>query len=88
MRIGPYCLAVLLAWLGGLAACPGQVIVSNTYENLDADRALEGVPVTFSRVAARGDFTGGVTPRIDGRKLPAQVDVLRKAPDGSIRHAS
>jgi len=87
MHIGPHCLAVLLAWLGGLAACPGQALVSNTYENLDADRALADVPVTFSRVGARGDFTEGVTPRIDGTKLPAQVDVLRKAPDGSIRHA-
>jgi len=65
----------------------GPVVVSNTYENLDADRALANVPVTFSRIGAAGDFTEGITPAIDGRKLPAQVNVLRHAPDGSIRHA-
>ena len=62
-------------------------VTSDVYENLVTDRDGEDVPVTFSRVGAVGHFTRGVTPVVDGVKLPAQVDVLRKAPDGSIRHA-
>ena len=78
-------LSIILMTCGGPVL--GQAVVSNTYGNLDADKALENVPVTFSRVGAAGDFTRGVTPVIGGRKLAAQVDVLRKAPDGSVRHA-
>ena len=62
-------------------------VVTTVYENLDAARALKATPVTFSRIGAEGDFTKGMTPLIDGKALPAQVDVLRRAPDGSIRHA-
>ncbi len=70
------------------AAGPGEpAVVSNTYENLDTDRTLTRTPVTFSRIAADGDFTRGITPRIAGKRIPAQVSVLRRAPDGSIRHA-
>jgi len=65
----------------------GDVVVSNVYNNLQTDRALKNVPITLSRVGARGDFVNGITPMIGGRKLPAQVDVLRRADDGSIRHA-
>ncbi len=80
--------AVALFLLTGLAtSTSGQVVVSNVYENLDQDHALENVPVTFSRVGAEGDFTQGITPMIAGENVPAQVDVLRKAKDGSIRHA-
>ena len=68
------------------AAAP-EPVVSNEYGNLDAQRALREVPVTLSRIGAAGHFTKGITPSIGGAKLPAQVDVLRKAPDGSIRHA-
>ena len=64
----------------------GQIVVTNTYTNLDST-ALVDVPVTFSRVAGDGDFTAGITPRVAGVALPAQVDVLRSSPDGSIRHA-
>ncbi len=63
------------------------IVVSNTYENPDSGRALESVPITFSRIGADGDSVDGITPVVDGQKLPAQVDVLRTAPDGSIRHA-
>ena len=74
--------------LAGLAATAGgQVVVTNTYENFEADRALAGAVVTFSRIGAAGDFTKGITPAIGGVRLPAQVDVLRRAKDGSIRHA-
>lgn len=76
---------VVSALLAGPAG--GQTVVSNAYENLDAARGLKGVPVTFSRIGAGGDFTKGITPSIGGSKLPAQVNVLRKAPDASIRHA-
>ena len=79
--------ALLIALASAGSAALGQVVVSNTYENLDGDRALTNVPVTFSRIGADGDFTAGITPSIDGEKLPAQVDVLRRAPDGSVRHA-
>lgn len=78
--------AVWLCCVGLAAEAPGQIVVSNVYDNLDTRRGLGGVPVTFSRVGADGDFSRGITPTIDGRKLPAQVDVLRRAPDGSIRH--
>ena len=79
---------IVLPCLAAIASpAAGQVIVSNTYENLDTQRALTNTPVTLSRIGADGHFTGGITPRIDGRKLPAQVDVLRRARDGSIRHA-
>ena len=76
------CLAALAS-----AAC-GQVVVSNTYTNLDVVASPRAnVPVTFSRIGADGDFTKGITPVVRGRKLPAQVNVLRRATDGSIRHA-
>ena len=81
------CVAIIVslaAWAGPAA---GQVIVSNTYENFDTGRALVNVPVTFSRIGGAGDFTAGITPMINGRKLPAQVNVLRQAKDKSIRHA-
>ena len=65
----------------------GDVVVSNVYDNLQTARVLENVPITLSRVGAEGDFTNGITPMIGGRRLPAQVDVLRRAGDGSIRHA-
>jgi len=74
-------------WLLSAAGSHAQVVVSNRYDNLDPQRAVSNTPVTFSRVGAEGDFTRGVTPVIGGRKLPAQVDVLRRAGDGSIRHA-
>ncbi len=64
-----------------------EPVVTNVYENLDADEGLTNVPVTFSRIGAEGDFAAGITPAIGGQALPAQVDVLRRAPDGSIRHA-
>ncbi len=80
-------LAFLLTGLAAVRAGAGQAVVSNSYENLDAARAVTDTPVTFSRIGAEGDFTEGITPVIGGRTLPAQVDVLRKAPDGSIRHA-
>ena len=79
---------VVLAGLLALAcAAHGQVVVSNTYENLGPKQALADVPVTFSRIGGAGDFTEGITPLIDGKKLPAQVNVLRRNKDGSIRHA-
>jgi hypothetical protein len=71
----------------GAVPAANQIVVSNTYENLAADRTLANAPVTFSRIGAAGDFVDGITPMIDGKKLPAQVNVLRTAPDGSIRHA-
>jgi hypothetical protein len=81
-------LLISLVWLICTATvCHGQVVVSNSYENLNTQLALTNVPVTFSRIGADGHFTKGITPMIDGRKLPAQVDVLRLAGDGSIRHA-
>ena len=83
--IGVVALALTLASLAATSAL-GQVVVTNTYENFES-RALSNVPVTFSRVGADGEFTKGITPSIGGRKLPAQVDVLRKGEDGSIRHA-
>jgi hypothetical protein len=57
------------------------VVTSDVYENLVTDRDGKNVPVTFSRVGGVGHFTRGVTPVVDGVKLPAQVDVLRKSPD-------
>jgi hypothetical protein len=69
------------------APADAQVVLSNEYKNLDADRALTNVPVTLSRIGVNGDFTKGITPVVNGTKLPAQVNVLRHAEDGSIRHA-
>ena len=82
-------LPAVMFFCATVAAClaEDQIVVSNTYQNLDTARALVNVPVTFSRIGALGDFVDGITPAIDGDKLPAQVDVLRRAPDGSIRHA-
>lgn len=77
----------LICVTDGTTSAANEIVVSNTYENLAVDRSLENVPVTFSRIGAEGDFVDGITPMIDGKKLPAQVDVLRRAPDGSIRHA-
>ena len=68
-------------------AADAQVIVSNVYENFDAKRGVTGVPVTFSRIGGKGHFTAGITPTVGNMKLPAQVNVLRRARDGSIRHA-
>ncbi len=77
---------VCVAWCASAAGAQ-QVVVSNLYENLDANRGLADAPVTFSRIGGEGDFTEGITPLIDGKKLPAQVNVLRKNKDGSVRHA-
>ena len=43
------------------AVCPaaGRGVVSNTYEDFNVESGLENLPVTFSRVGARGDFTEG-----------------------------
>ena len=87
MRLLTVPAACVLVGLACEAAQGGQVVVTNTYENLDGDSVLADRPVTFSRVGAGGDFTKGITPMISGRKLPAQVNALRRAPDGSIRHA-
>jgi len=79
---------IVMLFAAGLSSSAiGDVVVSNVYNNLQTDRALKNVPITLSRVGARGDFVNGITPMIGGRKLPAQVDVLRRADDGSIRHA-
>jgi hypothetical protein len=88
MRNLPFQLLLSLVWLTcTVVTCHGQVIVSNRYDNLDTQRTLTNTPVTFSRIGADGHFTRGITPMINGRKLPAQVDVLRRANEGSIRHA-
>lgn len=77
-----------LLWLICAAAVwNSQVVVSNRYENLNTQLALTNVPVTFSRIGADGHFTKGITPMIASRKLLAQVNMLRQADDGSIRHA-
>ena len=68
-------------------AAAAKPVVSNVYENLDADKALTNAPVTFSRIGGDGDFTKGITPMIDGKRLRSQVNVLRRGPDKSIRHA-
>ena len=88
MRYTSMGVALQVIALISLAAPAGaQVVVSNEYSNLSATQALADVPVTFSRIGAEGDFTKGITPSVAGKKLPAQVDVLRRAADGSIRHA-
>ena len=80
-----FLLAAVIACVAGSAW--GQAVVSNTYRNLPGGPAVANAPVTFSRIGADGDFTKGITPVVGGKKLPAQVDVLRRAKDGSIRHA-
>jgi hypothetical protein len=74
----------------GQSAAPGdsapEAIVVEIVRDLER-RPLRPLPVTLSRVGARGDFRTGVTPLVDGRALPAQVDVLARHEDGSIRHA-
>lgn len=72
---------------GAATLCSAAPVVSNEYENFDTARGGTDVPVTLSRIGAAGDFTKGITPAIGGKKLPAQVDVLRRADDRSIRHA-
>ena len=61
-------------------------VVTNIYDSLDG-KPIAAAPVTLSRIGAPGDFARGVTPRVGGHKLPAQVNVLRRNADGSIRHA-
>ena len=61
-------------------------VVTETHTHL-GERPLAPVPVTLSRVGCPGDFTEGITPLVDGRALPAQVDVLARNADNSIRHA-
>ena len=68
--------------MAGAKAAAEAVVTSDVYENLVTDRDGKNVPVTFSRVGAVGHFTRGVTPVVDGVKLPAQVDALRNARDG------
>ena len=77
----------IVCMLAATGVGAGQVVVSNTYENFDTEKDLVNVPVTFSRIGADGDFTAGITPMIDGVRLRSQVNVLRRAKDGSIRHA-
>jgi hypothetical protein len=81
--------ALLAAALVVTVPAPGAppAVVTSELSDFDPARALSGVPVTLSRIGAEGDFTRGITPSVGGARLPAQVDVLRHAPDGSIRHA-
>ena len=81
------CVALVVGLASSAWAAGDKPVVSNTYENFDKTNALTNVPVTLSRIGAAGDFTKGITPVIDGLPLPAQVDVLRRADDKSIRHA-
>ena len=60
-------LVFTLCLAGLVSSAAGQMIVSNEYENFDAELALKNVPVTFSRIGADGDFTRGITPMIGGR---------------------
>jgi hypothetical protein len=76
---------VLAAGVAAAAGLPG-LVTTDVYQNLDGPRGYN-VPVTFSRVGGDGDFAQGISPVIDGVAVPAQVDVLRRAPDNSIRHA-
>ncbi len=85
-RLTAMALAVALA-SSCLQARADNAVVTNAYLNPDGAPAVRETPVTFSRIGAAGDFTAGVTPVVGGRELPAQVDVLRRAEDGSIRHA-
>ena len=52
-----------------------------------SDVPLEDVPVTFGQVFAGGHVTEGVTVGIDGKPIPAQIDVKRRYADGSVRFA-
>jgi hypothetical protein len=49
----------------------------------------QNVPVTLSVGCGEGDYPAGqLTPVLDGKALPAQLDVLATWPkDGSIKHA-
>lgn len=78
-----------LAAIVSFGTLPGRSapVVTSEIADFDPDRVLGGTPVTLSRIGADGDFTRGITPCVGGVRLPAQVDVLRRAPDGSIRHA-
>jgi len=82
------CLALLVPLLAGSpgGAREHEALVTETYSNLQPVAGSD-VPVTFSRVGCVGDFTDGITPIVDGRALPAQVDVLARNDDGSVRHA-
>ncbi len=55
----------------------------------DLARAVHDAPVTFGVGCGEGDHPAGkLCPVLNGRELPAQVDVLATWPsDGSIRHA-
>ena len=48
----------------------------------------QNVPVTMAIGCGENDYAvGRLCPAIDGKPIPAQVDVLATWPDGSIKHA-
>ena len=57
---------VILSGFGFVSPAIGDVVVSNVYDNLQADRALKNVPVTLSRegrpVHVRGRFQSSGRP--------------------------
>ncbi len=95
-RLGiPRVAGVLAAWPALLCGLPlgpeipsarGADAVRVVVRNLSDDAAKDS-PVTLGQAFRKGDFARGVRADRDGRDLPAQVDVKRRHPDGSVRFA-
>jgi len=92
-RVAWRCLSGILAWgLVTLASAglppsgDGPPTVNVIVSNLGA-RPLQAVPIMFGQAFRKGQFPQAVRVSVEGRTLPAQVDVKRRYEDGSIRFA-
>ena len=98
------CLVAALSSVATIAAAPPRPDLTDTFKFdrylrrtkhpltvklIAAGAGGTNVPVTFGLACGEGDFAAGMLqPRIDGKAIPAQVDVLATwARDKSIRHA-
>jgi hypothetical protein len=53
-----------------------------------ADGASEAGPTTFAQAFREGDVAHTIVAVLDDEPLPTQVNVKRRHPDGSVRHAA
>lgn len=83
-----YALGVCLIAVSVAQAAP-RPVTTVTVTSLSSS-SQSHLPVTFGQPFAEGDVPAGsvlVARLADGRRLPLQVDVKARHPDGSMRHA-
>lgn len=84
-----YALGICLLSAAGVALAASPPVTTVTVTSLSSS-SQSHLPVTFGQPFAKGDVPAGsalVARLADGQRLPLQVDVKARHPDGSLRHA-